>query len=102
LIITKTKMLDKVIRKVQMRRASATYGNEAGRYHKLETSGVEQISDEDLLRYTGKTRAELHEWARDRPGIAGDQAAGDSRMRKQATGLRGYQSAKGYGGWGWA
>ncbi|ETI19590.1 hypothetical protein G647_09424 [Cladophialophora carrionii CBS 160.54] len=33
-------------------------------------------SDEDVMEYTGKGRDELNDWARDRPGVGGNQAAG--------------------------
>lgn len=33
-------------------------------------------SDEDVLKYTGKDRDELNEWARDRPGVGGNQEPG--------------------------
>ncbi|EXJ54129.1 hypothetical protein A1O7_09466 [Cladophialophora yegresii CBS 114405] len=32
-------------------------------------------SDEDVLQYTGKDRDELRDWARDRPGVGGNQVA---------------------------
>ncbi|EXJ90717.1 hypothetical protein A1O1_03821 [Capronia coronata CBS 617.96] len=35
-----------------------------------------QLSDEELKKYTGKDGAELQEWARNRPGVAGNQSAG--------------------------
>ncbi|KAB5522058.1 hypothetical protein GE09DRAFT_500076 [Coniochaeta sp. 2T2.1] len=61
------------------RRNSSTSENEAGRYHKLDTTsrraGVGQVSDEELLKYIGKTREELIEWAKNRPGVAGNQPA---------------------------
>ncbi len=34
------------------------------------------VSDEDVKKYTGKDRDELNEWARDRPGVGGNQGAG--------------------------
>jgi len=33
-------------------------------------------SDEDIAKYTGKDRDELHDWAKDRPGVGGNQHAG--------------------------
>ncbi len=47
-----------------------------------------QISDEDMVKYTGMTRAELHTWSKDRPGVAGNQPAGKLAMGP-ATGLGG-------------
>jgi hypothetical protein len=58
-----------------------------------------QISDADLLKYTGKTKDELQTWAKDRPGVAGNQAAGTLVMGS-TTGLGGMAAAEGYGGWG--
>lgn len=92
-------MLDKVIKRVQDRRNSAKDRRDSNSYQKLEESGVERISDADLKKYTGKTREELNEWAKNRSGVAGNQGGGDMATGK-ATGSRGYQSSKGYGGWG--
>ncbi|KAK3296592.1 uncharacterized protein B0H64DRAFT_472818 [Chaetomium fimeti] len=58
-----------------------------------------QIPDADLLKYTGKTKDELQTWAKDRPGVAGNQAAGKLAMGP-AAGLGGMAAAEGYGGWG--
>ncbi|KIW63260.1 hypothetical protein PV04_10122 [Phialophora macrospora] len=33
-------------------------------------------SDEDIMKYTGRDRDELNEWARDRPSVGGNQDAG--------------------------
>jgi hypothetical protein len=33
-------------------------------------------SDEDVMKYTGRDRDELNDWARDRPGVGGNQDAG--------------------------
>jgi len=61
------------------------------------TSGM---SDEDLLKYTGKTRAEFDKWAATTPGVAGGQAAGSLT----AGGTSGFGMAggagEGLGGWG--
>lgn len=89
-------MLDKVLRKVQSRRNSARDRHDAGGYQKLETAGVERISDEDLLKYTGKTRAELQELAKNRHNVVEEPRTG------RAPGFRGYESVKGRVGWGWA
>ncbi|KAH6641932.1 hypothetical protein F5144DRAFT_481825 [Chaetomium tenue] len=58
-----------------------------------------QISEADLLKYTGKTNDELQAWAKDRPGVAGNQPAGKLAMGS-TTGLGGMAAAEGYGGWG--
>lgn len=34
------------------------------------------ICDEDMLKYTGKTKAELNDWAKTAPGVAGNQVPG--------------------------
>lgn len=56
-------------------------------------------SDEDILKYTGKSRDELNTWAADRPNVAGNQVAGKIDMGA-ASGLGGAAAAGGYGGWG--
>lgn len=57
------------------------------------------VSDEELKKYTGMTRGELNEWARDRPHVAGNQLAG-SITAGPASGLGGMAAGEGYGGWG--
>jgi hypothetical protein len=69
------------------------------RYVDAKTGRNVQISDADLLKYTGKSRAELKDWAKDRPGVAGNQLAGKLAMGP-ASGLGGSQASEGYGGWG--
>lgn len=69
------------------------------RYVDYKTGRNVQISDEDMKKYTGMTKAELQEWAKDRPGVAGNQAAGKLAMGG-ATGFGGYETSQGYGGWG--
>ncbi|KAK4128915.1 hypothetical protein N657DRAFT_545498, partial [Parathielavia appendiculata] len=58
-----------------------------------------QISDDDLRKYTGMTKAQLNEWSKDRSGVAGNQLAGSLAMGP-ASGLGGMMTAEGYGGWG--
>ncbi|KAG7288523.1 hypothetical protein NEMBOFW57_004876 [Staphylotrichum longicolle] len=69
------------------------------RYMDAKTGRNVQISDEDMVKYTGMTKAEMQEWAKDRPGVAGNQPAGKLAMGS-ATGFGGYETSKGYGGWG--
>jgi hypothetical protein len=69
------------------------------RYVDWKTGRNVQISDADLAKYTGKTRAELKEWAKDRPGVGGNQPAGKLAMGP-AVGLGGVATGEGYGGWG--
>lgn len=63
-------------------------------------SGTSGISDEELQKYTGKTRAELEEMAKTTPGVGGNQAAGSLL----AGGNSGFGMAggtgEGLGGWG--
>ncbi|AEO67626.1 uncharacterized protein THITE_2033989, partial [Thermothielavioides terrestris NRRL 8126] len=58
-----------------------------------------QISEEDLKKYTGMSKAQLTDWAKDRPGVAGNRAAGGVAIG-QASGIGGYEAAHGLGGWG--
>ena len=43
-------------------------------FSKNKNAGKSAISDEDMLKYTGKTKAEVVEWAKDRPDVAGNQS----------------------------
>lgn len=60
------------------------------RYIDARTGRNIVIPDEELKKYTGMTMAEIKEWAKNRPGVAGNQPAG----------LGGYAVSQGYGGWG--
>lgn len=57
------------------------------------------ISDEDLAKYTGKTRAEFDTWAESQPGVGKNQVAGRI-AQGSASGLAGMAAAEGLGGWG--
>ncbi|TQV93126.1 hypothetical protein IF1G_08429 [Cordyceps javanica] len=57
------------------------------------------ISDEDLLKYTGKTRAEFDTFKETTPGVGRNQLAGTLAMGS-APGLGGTAAAYGVGGWG--
>lgn len=57
------------------------------------------ISDKDLEKYTGMNKEELQDWAKDREGVAGNQAAGKINA-SPASGFAGYEAAHGVGGWG--
>ncbi|KAK7397570.1 hypothetical protein QQX98_013057 [Neonectria punicea] len=57
------------------------------------------LSDEDILKYTGKSRAELKTWADGRPGVGKNQLAGNLAMG-ETSGLGGVAVGEGYGGWG--
>lgn len=57
------------------------------------------VSDADLKKYTGMTRDELNDWARDRPHVAGNRLAGSIDVGP-ASGLGGMAAGDGFGGWG--
>ncbi|RGP61565.1 hypothetical protein FSPOR_9891 [Fusarium sporotrichioides] len=57
------------------------------------------LSDEDIKKYTGKTREELKTWADSTPGVGKNQLAGRA-MIGEAPGIAGVAMADGYGGWG--
>ena len=69
------------------------------RWRDSKASRSGDISDEDMLKYTGKTKSEVNDWAKSTPGVAGNQAAGKLAMGP-TTGLGGAAVADGYGGWG--
>ncbi|WYZ42703.1 hypothetical protein EsH8_VI_000402 [Colletotrichum jinshuiense] len=69
------------------------------RYQEKKSGRDKVISDEDLVKYTGKTRDEINAWAQDRPGVAGNRAAG-TLTAGPASGFGGAATAGGYGGWG--
>ncbi|KAK5662405.1 hypothetical protein OQA88_8315 [Cercophora sp. LCS_1] len=56
-------------------------------------------NDEDLKKATGMTLAEIVEWGKNRPGVAGNQPAGKLAMGT-AMGIGGYETSQGVGGWG--
>jgi hypothetical protein len=68
-------------------------------YRRLHDSKRGEISAEDVLKYTGKTKEQINEWAKNEPGVAGNQAAGTLAMGG-TTGLGGMSAAEGFGGWG--
>lgn len=57
------------------------------------------VSDADLKKYTGMTRDEINDWARDRPHVAGNRLAGSIDVGP-ASGLGGTAAGEGFGGWG--
>ncbi|PFH56703.1 hypothetical protein XA68_16118 [Ophiocordyceps unilateralis] len=59
-------------------------------YQRMQDKKRGPISDEDIKKYTGKTRDELMTWAENQPGVGKNQLAG-----KLALG-----PASGLGGWG--
>jgi hypothetical protein len=59
------------------------------------------LSDEDIQKYTGKTREELNAWADTQPGVGRNQLAGRATIGP-AAGLSGVAMGEGLGGWGWS
>ncbi|KAK3368754.1 hypothetical protein B0H63DRAFT_489136 [Podospora didyma] len=68
-------------------------------YRRYRDSKRGEISEEDVLKYTGKTKSQINEWAKNEPGVAGNQPAGKIDMGN-ASGLGGLAAGGGYGGWG--
>ncbi|KAF6810600.1 hypothetical protein CPLU01_15271 [Colletotrichum plurivorum] len=68
-------------------------------YRRVQDSKRGEISDADVLKYTGMSKESLSQWASNRPGVAGNQAAG-SIAAGNTTGLGGMMAGEGYGGWG--
>ncbi|KAL6863608.1 hypothetical protein J3F83DRAFT_716482 [Trichoderma novae-zelandiae] len=56
-------------------------------------------TDEDILKYTGKTRDQLSAWAETQPGVGKNQAAGKISVGA-ASGFAGAGAGAGLGGWG--
>ncbi|KAK4209754.1 hypothetical protein QBC37DRAFT_351297 [Rhypophila decipiens] len=69
------------------------------RYHDAKTGRNKTISDEELLKYTGKTKEQIVDWGKNAPGVAGNQLAGKLAMGG-TTGLGGMAAGEGFGGWG--
>ncbi|KAJ6440559.1 proteasome subunit alpha type 6 [Purpureocillium lavendulum] len=61
--------------------------------------GTTGLSDEDLQKYTGKTRAEFEAWKETAPGVGKHQLAG-TITAGPTSGLGGTAAAGGLGGWG--
>ncbi|RNJ52454.1 hypothetical protein D7B24_003663 [Verticillium nonalfalfae] len=53
-----------------------------------------EISEADVAKYTGMSKAQLAEWAKDRPGVGGQQAAGKINAG-EASGFAGMNAADG-------
>ena len=69
-------------------------------YRRFQDSKRGELKEEDILRYTGRTKADIVDWGKTAPGVAGNQAAGKLAMGG-TSGLGGMAAAEGYGGWGW-
>ncbi|KAK5655578.1 hypothetical protein OQA88_5509 [Cercophora sp. LCS_1] len=52
----------------------------ADRYRHVKPGKRAPFSDDELKKYTGMTLAEIMEWAKDRPGVAGNPPAGKRGM----------------------
>ncbi|KAK1506922.1 hypothetical protein CTAM01_03254 [Colletotrichum tamarilloi] len=68
-------------------------------YRRFQDSKKGEISDADVLKYTGMSKDALNGWAADRPGVGGNRAAG-SITAGSPSGLGGMMAETGYGGWG--
>ncbi|KAF4773598.1 hypothetical protein HER10_EVM0002258 [Colletotrichum scovillei] len=68
-------------------------------YRRFQDSKRGEISDADVLKYTGMSKDALNGWAADRPGVGGNRAAG-SITAGSPSGLGGMMAETGYGGWG--
>ncbi|KAK1826125.1 hypothetical protein QBC39DRAFT_365203 [Podospora conica] len=69
-------------------------------YRRFQDAKRGELKEEDILKYTGKTKADIVEWGKTAPGVAGNQAAGKLNMGS-TSGLGGMSAGEGYGGWGW-
>ena len=59
------------------------------------------MTDEELARYTGKTRAEFDDYARSAPGVAGGQGAGSLTVGGTSGVGLAWGVGEGLGGWGY-
>lgn len=64
-----------------------------------KAKGPQPISDEEIKKHTGKSRAGLKEWADSTPGVGKNHLAG-KLAAGEATGLGGMEAGSGFGGWG--
>ncbi|KAK1752012.1 hypothetical protein QBC47DRAFT_389453 [Echria macrotheca] len=71
-----------------------------GLYQRFQEAKNRPISDEEVRKYTGRSKDEIIEWGKTREGVAGNQAAGSLT----AGGHSGFGTAagagEGLGGWG--
>ncbi|EXJ93000.1 hypothetical protein A1O3_01556 [Capronia epimyces CBS 606.96] len=69
-------------------RKKSWLGQKYASYQQSKQGRGVQLSDEELKKYTGKDHAELKEWAKTHPGVAGNQGSGrigtDSAMASSA------------------
>lgn len=69
------------------------------RYQDAKSGRSNQISNEDMKKYTGMTKEQIVDWSQDRPGVGGNRNAGDITIGP-TSGLGGTAAAGGRGGWG--
>ena len=67
-----------------------------------ESRSPKEIPEEDVLKYTGKNKAELMNWASETPGVAGNQLAGKITIGSSGNGIGTHEAGSGLGGWGWS
>jgi hypothetical protein len=80
--------------------SSSAPGDKASLYQRYqEKKRGPGVSDEDILKYTGKTRDQLNAWAENQPGVGKNQLAGRAAVGS-TSGLGGMAAAEGLGGWG--
>lgn len=79
--------------------AASTHEPKKSFYQRLVDSKRGEISEADVAKYTGMSKAQLKDWAQDRPGVAGNQAAG-AITAGAPSGLGGQHAVDGFGGWG--
>lgn len=106
-------MLDKLFRRSSSKPAATSNTNTVGTdaepqlgekkpslYRRFQDSKRGELKEEDILKYTGRTKADIVDWGKTAPGVAGNQAAGKLDMGG-TSGLGGMSATEGYGGWGW-
>ncbi len=77
-------MLDKLFKKKESAQGTSAPATDESqskkslyrKYQDVKASRIDKISDEDMLKYTGKSRGEISEWAKDQPHVAGNRLAG--------------------------
>lgn len=62
--------------------------------------GTSNLTDEELMKYTGKSREEFDAWKNTADGVAGGQAAGSMTAGGNSGIGTAYGAGEGLGGWG--
>ena len=60
----------------------------ASLYRRFQDAKRGELKEEDVLKYTGKTKSEIIQWSATAPGVAGNQPAGKVNIGS-ASGLGG-------------